>query len=173
MRQKLLFMRQSKNSPVDDRQGMLLVVLQFVLLLFCFVPWPHDYGLNYGMIFLLLGVVLGLSALAYNRPGNFNIRPVYKMGAEAILKGPYQLFRHPMYVAVLLTSIGGLIMQQASYKWLAFILLFIVLNKKASLEEKAMSENHVDYLIYHQQNFRWLPLSRNNEKSKNRGSGND
>ena len=166
-------MRQSKNNPVDGRVGMSLVVLQFVLLLFCFVPWPQEYLLNYGVIFLLLGVVLGLSALVYNRPGNFNIRPVYKDGAEAIFKGPYQFFRHPMYVAVLLTAIGVLIMQQASYKWLTLFFLFMVLNKKAAMEEKAMSDNHVDYLIYHQQNFRWLPLNRSNENSNNRNSGND
>ncbi len=166
-------MSPSKNRLVDDQQATLLVVLQFMLLLFCLLPWPQHYHLNYGVIFLLLGVVLGLSALAYNRPGNFNIRPVYKTGAVAIIKGPYQLFRHPMYVAVLLTTIGVLIMQLASYKWLALLFLFLVLNKKAALEEKVMRDNHVDYLIYHQQSFRWLPLSKKNENRTNRRSDND
>ncbi len=166
-------MAQNKTDRTGRNQPIILVLLQFMLILFCIAPWPQHYRFNYGLIFMLLGVVLGLSALAYNRPGNFNIRPVYKQGAEAILKGPYQLFRHPMYVSVLLTVIGVLIMQLAGYKWLAFLVLFLVLNKKAALEEKAMRENHVEYLIYHQQSYRWLPLTKNNGASKSRRVGDD
>ena len=54
---------------------------------------------------LALSALLGVWTLAWNRPGNFNIRPEPKAGGQLVTGGPYRLMRHPMYTAVLLFAV--------------------------------------------------------------------
>ncbi len=136
----------------------LLVVLQFVLLALCFYPWPNSYQMNWGISLIVLASLLGVASLFFNRPGNFNIRPVYKPGGQLIVTGTYAFFRHPMYVAVILSSMGAVAMQQMPLKLLLVFLLFVVLDVKARLEEKAMTTAFPEYVEYQQSGFRWLPF---------------
>ncbi len=138
-----------------------LVLLQFVILALCFYPWPSSFQINWGLGFILAAVFLGVTTLLFNRPGNFNIRPEYKPGGQLILQGSYRFFRHPMYVSVILAALGAVLMQLQLMKLILVAFLFLVLEKKARLEEVAMSKQFPEYSDYMEQSYRWLPFNFN------------
>jgi hypothetical protein len=82
--------------------SMVLVVLQFALIALLIWPWTAPVWSLPALAVFLFGAVMGVWTLAFNRPGNFNIRPDLKPDARLVLDGPYAYVRHPMYVSVLL-----------------------------------------------------------------------
>lgn len=138
-------------------QSRLWVAAQFVLIA-AMVLWPADW--RWEALAIALGIAataLGLWVFAYNRPGNFNIRPEPKAGGQLITGGPYGWVRHPMYVALLLgmagVAVGSHSLVQAGL-WLA---LLIVLNFKAALEERLLRQRWPDYTAYAQRTRRFIP----------------
>ena len=107
---------------------------------------------------VLAGFALGSWALAVNRPGNFNIRPLPREGGQLILTGPYRWVRHPMYSALLLCGVGAVF--QSARPGLALTalgLLYAVLRVKAGVEERAMAESHPGYADFTRRVGRFVP----------------
>jgi protein-S-isoprenylcysteine O-methyltransferase Ste14 len=101
-----------------------------------------------GLILVVIGILLGLWALTFNRPGNFRIMPEVKEGARLIRSGPYRWVRHPMYVAVLLGTLGVLICQFNWPRLLAWMGLAAVLAAKSRREERLLKRQFPDYAVY-------------------------
>lgn len=115
-------------------------------------PLPVPVGL------MAAGFVMGLWAIAHNRPGNFNIRPRVRDDAKLITTGPYRLMRHPMYTALIVACAG-----MALNGWsdpvgaLAFAGLVLVLAIKMGVEEKLLAQHFADYRAYAQRTARLFP----------------
>jgi len=133
-----------------------MVALQFIALAPFVIPWPTAIEINSGSMVLLLGIILGFFTLFYNRPGNFNVRPKYKENSKLITDGPYRFSRHPIYLSLLISCTGLLIMQSSLWKWGFLILLFWVLNIKAAMEENIMKQHFPDYENYINNSRRWI-----------------
>lgn len=142
-------------------RGGLLVALQFVLL--AVLAWQAVAALGrttppFGAAACIAaGVVLGLWALAANRPGNFNIRPQPREGGRLIEHGPYRWILHPMYSALLLAGLGVAWLAASAIAWAALAMLAVVLTLKAGIEEAAMSQAHAGYRDYRQRTKRFVP----------------
>ena|SRR3990167_2063108 len=141
--------------------GTLLVALQFGLLLVLAALAASNvmHGVIPAGALLLAGasVVLGAWTLVYNRPGNFNIRPVPKIHGVLVTTGPYRWIRHPMYTSVLLGA-GALAWTSSPLiGWVAWLALAIVLLKKSTLEERWMCAKHPGYAAYILRTKRFLP----------------
>jgi len=107
---------------------------------------------------VLAGFALGSWALAVNRPGNFNIRPLPREGGQLILTGPYRWVRHPMYSALLLCGVGAVFQSARPGLALAALgLLYAVLRVKAGVEERAMAESHPGYADFTRRVGRFVP----------------
>ncbi|MCU0969906.1 MAG: hypothetical protein MUF03_14035 [Rubrivivax sp.] len=103
------------------------------------------------------GAALGAWALASNRPGNFNIRPVPKPGGQLVEHGPYRWIRHPMYSAVLLFALAAVLAAPGPVSWVAALALAVVLWVKAGVEERAMGAAHPGYAAYRARTRRFVP----------------
>jgi protein-S-isoprenylcysteine O-methyltransferase Ste14 len=138
-------------------QSRLWVAAQF-LLIAAMVLWPAAWRWDAVAIVLgLAAIALGLWVFAYNRPGNFNIRPEPKAGGQLVTGGPYRWMRHPMYVALLL---GMAAVTAESHSWVQaglWLLLLLVLNFKAALEERLLRQRWPDYATYCQRTRRFIP----------------
>jgi protein-S-isoprenylcysteine O-methyltransferase Ste14 len=144
--------------------GRTLVALQFVLMavIAAFAASVFLRGaapvVAWGV--LAAGVALGGWALSANRPGNFNIRPTPKAGARLVQSGPYRWIRHPMYSAILVAGLAGLLGVDPAGRpavgaaWLA---LLAVLWLKSGLEERWMAARHADYAAYRRATRRFVP----------------
>ena len=112
------------------------------------------------------GAFVGIWALSTNRPGNFNIRPVPRAGAQLIQQGPYRWIRHPMYSCVALCGAAGAWAASGKgaawatwggWVWLLTAGLLAVLWTKAVLEERWMALQHPDYPAYRAATKRFIP----------------
>lgn len=141
--------------------GRLLVALQFGLLLALGAAAAR--AMLAGAVapgawaVLLISASVGLWALWVNRPGNFNIQPLPRAGGVLVQQGPYRWIRHPMYTSVLLLSVACAWAIGSVLAWAGAVALLAVLQAKASLEERWMSEQHPEYAAYRRGTARFIP----------------
>jgi protein-S-isoprenylcysteine O-methyltransferase Ste14 len=137
-----------------------LVLLQFALMLVQLPgTWPPapSAWVTVAAALLLASAAVGLAALAINRPGNFNIRPELKSGAQLARSGIYRWIRHPMYGAVLLATLGLVLLDPRPWRFAAWLALLGVLLVKAQREEHYLLQRFADYQAYRRRTWRLLP----------------
>lgn len=100
---------------------------------------------------------LGSSALAANRPGNFNIRPEPKAGARLVTHGIYRHIRHPMYSAFLLLMLAAVAADARPWRIALWIALAAVLAAKAQREERYLRQAFPEYAEYQRRTKRFVP----------------
>lgn len=142
---------------VSPAVAMLLVVLQFVLLGVLAVAFLRGAPGTLAALLVVSGAVLGLAALAANRPGNFNVRPVPKAGARLVTTGPYRFLRHPMYAALLLAGAGAVAARPGGGTIAAWLALAAVLGAKAVAEERGLAGDPA-WVEYARRTRRFLPF---------------
>lgn len=136
---------------------MVYVFAQFILLFV--IAWPLAIlkVSIIGLLFISLSLLIALSALMTNRPGNFNVRPHPKTTGVLITHGPYKFIRHPMYSALFFGSLGIIFCQFTYWKLGAWLLLIVVLALKARFEEKSLSNHYAEYRTYQKSNKAFIP----------------
>ena len=151
-------------SPGGQRLGSALVALQFGLM--ALIGWLAGPAFLRGavpVVALVVGlaaVAVGGWALSVNRPGNFNIRPTPRPGGQLVQTGPYRWIRHPMYTAILLAAVAGLLGADADHRLAVAataVALAVVLRLKAEVEERWMLMHHPAYADYLRTTRRFVP----------------
>lgn len=139
-------------------QAVALVGTQFLLI--ALLIWPNSELVRIGqaLILALPAVALAVWTLMFNRPGNFNIRPTIKEGAQLIVDGPYAWVRHPMYVCILWMGLSAVVLYASWFKLAALIALFVVLSLKARVEEKVLLTRFPAYREYASRVRRFIPV---------------
>lgn len=141
--------------------GNLLVGAQFgiltVLALQAWGAWLATASYALAKLLLALSGMVGLWALAANRPGNFNIHPTPHSHGQLIDHGPYRWIRHPMYTAVMLFGAALAMVAASPLSWLLWCMLLAVLLSKALLEERWMAQKHPAYPTYRARTRRFIP----------------
>ena len=145
-------------------KGNLLVLGQFVLLgLLIFVP---SSGLNTGVFSyflsalsltsLFLGfVILALSALALGK--SLTAHPIPGKNAVLVTDGLYKFVKHPIYSGVILAAFGLTITGGFFPHAIFFVALVLLLNYKASFEEKLLASTYAGYAEYAKKTGRFIP----------------
>lgn len=137
--------------------GRLLVAVQFALLGWLIWPFSAQAWSLPALALLACAVALGGWTLAYNRPGNFNIRPEPKASGRLVTGGPYRYLRNPMYSAVLLFAAAELVAYRDPWKIACWVALAAVLLAKAMLEERGLRAMFPDYAAYAKRVRRFIP----------------
>jgi len=137
--------------------GRGLVAAQFALLAWLIWPFTPQAWTPPAMGLLAIAVALGLWTLAYNRPGNFNIRPEPKAAGRLITGGPYRYLRHPMYGALLLFCAAEVVAHADARKLAALVLMVVVLWLKSTLEEQGLRAKFPEYADYSARVKRFIP----------------
>ncbi len=106
----------------------------------------------------MLGVGLGVWSVIIMRPGNFNITPDPLSGSILVRIGPYRVIRHPMYLALLLTTLPLLIDKFSILRLLLWIILLIDLVLKINYEEKLLVAEVDGYENYMKDSYRLIPF---------------
>lgn len=141
--------------------GAALVAIQFALIaVLAALALPALLAGSAPWIAWLLGAASGalaIWAVAWNRPGNFNIRPAPKEGGMLIRQGPYRWIRHPMYTSILGFGAACALTHGSPWGWLSLAALAACLVVKARVEEEAMLAKHPDYAQYRSRTERFVP----------------
>lgn len=140
--------------------GRAAVTAQFALIALM-LAWPAHWHVNVSVLAVAAcSLALVAWVFLHNRPGNFNVRPEPRDGGHLITSGPYQLVRHPMYVALLLGMAAVAMAGHAVAEWLLWLALLAVLHGKASLEERLLVARWPDYAAYAARTGRFIPRPR-------------
>ncbi|MDP1647960.1 MAG: isoprenylcysteine carboxylmethyltransferase family protein [Rubrivivax sp.] len=152
----------TETQASRDRLGTALVAAQLVLIVVLAVlaapPFLQGRAPAVAWLLAAAGALLGLWALAHNRPGNFNIRPAPRDGGQWVHTGPYRWIRHPMYTAVMACGCACAWAAGSVWGWCAALALVAVLGTKAYFEERWMLQQHPGYAAYRQRTRRFLPF---------------
>jgi len=145
-------------------KGNLLVLGQFVLIaLLIFVP---SSGLNTGVFSYFLSalsltslfigfVILALSALALGK--SLTAHPMPSKNAVLVTDGLYRFVKHPIYSGLILAAFGLTIAGGFFPHVIFFVALVVLLNYKASFEEKLLASTYPGYEEYSKKTGRFIP----------------
>jgi protein-S-isoprenylcysteine O-methyltransferase Ste14 len=73
------------------------------------------------------------------------------------MDGPYSLIRHPMYLALLLTTLPLIIDSFSLFRLLIWLILFINLILKLNYEENLLVTELDGYVEYAKKSYRLIP----------------
>ena len=139
-------------------KSKLLVFMQFFVIFLMILPFgaPMSSSL-YGVAIIVLGLFVGVLALSKNKLGNFNIRPDIKEDCTLVTTGIYGYIRHPMYVSVLLSMLGVVVLYPMVYEYVLFSVLLITLLIKLFYEESMWKCESQEYREYIKTTKRLIP----------------
>lgn len=142
---------------IPGLQGRLWVLAQFALLALMLL-WPAHWRLNAAALGLAAaGLGLGAWVLAWNRPGNFNIRPEPRPSGRLVTGGPYRRMRHPMYSSLLLLMAAVAASAADLPRLAAWVALLLVLQGKSSMEERLLMRRWPEYAAYRERSWKFIP----------------
>lgn len=105
------------------------------------------------------GLAVGIWAIVVMKMSNkFNIPPDVREGSKLVKQSIYKYIRHPMYTAVLLYFLSGLIHHFSWARLGYFGILFITLVVKINYEEKLLRQAFEDYATYQKQSWHLIPF---------------
>jgi protein-S-isoprenylcysteine O-methyltransferase Ste14 len=140
-------------------KSKILVGLQFFIIFMMILPISSQTQYLYpGLGILVLGLIIGLLAIKEHKRGNFNIRPDIKENCELVTTGVYAYVRHPMYLSVLLSMLGIVIIYFTYYEFALYILLVITLLVKLFYEESLWKCHNPAYENYMRKTKRIIPF---------------
>ena len=138
--------------------GHILVVMQFSGIALSIYPFNYSEHNSYLFLMIsIIGAIPGISALLYNRIGNFRVYPELRPGYELITKGPYNYIRHPMYTSVIMMMLGIAIYLNAPLNYLGLCITIVSVTLKALKEEHLIAEEHPLYKDYMSRTTRFIP----------------
>lgn len=133
-------------------------------------PLPLTLSHAFRAVALSLGVLLYFPGLAVVLWGRLTLAQMYNVSStfgaqlyanqQLVTHGPFALVRHPMYLGILLVSIGGILLYR-TWTFLLLLLQFLVLMVRARREEEALAaEFGGQWAAYRQRVPAWVPACR-------------
>ncbi len=149
-----------------NARGEWYVLAQFVLLpLVAFGPrtlpiFPEWGGVWAGVVGgVLLAAGLGLALAGVLWLGR-NLTPFAcpRAGSVLLERGPYRLVRHPIYAGLFLGALGWAFLVRGLLTLGWVLLLLLLLDRKASLEERWLMASFPGYAAYRQRVRKLIPF---------------
>jgi protein-S-isoprenylcysteine O-methyltransferase Ste14 len=145
------------SGLLDNRHGEWWLLAQLLLIgahLLPPLPPPARLGLIWplplrlvGTVLLLTGLLLALQAFLRLGP-SLSPLPEPMAGAPLVREGAYARCRHPLYQAILICSLGVVLLLGSLLHLGLLLALGLVLGGKARREERRLAEIHPDYTAY-------------------------
>ena len=140
-------------------KSKILVGLQFFIIFLMILPIGSNTQHPYiGLMFLCVGIIIGLLAIKEHKRGNFNIRPDIKENCELVTGGIYTYVRHPMYLSVLVSMFGIAVIYFTYYEFVLFLFLLLTLLVKLFYEESLWQCRSPAYITYMKKTKRLIPF---------------
>lgn len=161
-----------KNTLPAKYKALVFVIIQAILLLgLIFLSnylGPNVYRFRYiGTVLEFIGL-LGIIASAITIRSSLTVMPLPKEDGQLGTTGLYKYVRHPMYMCVLLLSLGLALASGSIIKYGLVMGLYLLFYYKSKYEEIFLSKKYAGYKEYSQNTPRFIPfLKDRSAKLKN------
>ncbi|NQS92425.1 MAG: isoprenylcysteine carboxylmethyltransferase family protein [Chloroflexi bacterium] len=139
-------------------QSLGFVLIQFFSLGYIALTGPLFPTSNVLLLIELLGLALGIWAVLVMRIGNFNITPDPLKWSKLVMNGPYELIRHPMYLALLITTLPLVLNHLTWVRGLIWLILILGLLFKMDYEEGLLIDQLEGYRDYAGKSWKLIPF---------------
>ena len=139
-------------------KSLLFVAFQFLSLGAIGLTGPLFAKNGWYFALEMTGLALAIWAVIIMRPGNFNITPDPLKRSKLVKTGPYRFIRHPMYLALLLTTFPLILDRFSFIRLLFWIILLVDLVLKIQYEEKLLITGVDNYDLYIKESYKLLPF---------------
>ena len=146
---------------MKTKKDYIYVGIQLVLFVVYFLPIQNTNinlpeWLRYsGLLMLILGLVLALVALLQINT-KLSPFPTPVTNGKLITTGAYSIARHPIYTSVLAITLGYAIYTVSLFKFVIFVLLWMLFYFKSKYEEQLLLEKFSHYSDYKQKTRRFI-----------------
>ncbi len=113
--------------------------------------WSNLFDLPWrlvGLALLVAGYAFSSWALIENSYFSGTVRLQSERGHHVISSGPYRMVRHPGYAGILLTSLGGPMLLNSTWAWVAALVCLIPLVVRTRLEDRFLQQELEGYREY-------------------------
>jgi protein-S-isoprenylcysteine O-methyltransferase Ste14 len=118
---------------------------------------PHPVGVVAGGAAIATGLLLVIAGS--RRLGRYlSPLPYPSPGSPLIDQGIYAWIRHPLYSGLILSGLGLSLWQGSLRQLLLTLALFLALDRKASLEERFLSDTFPEYPCYRERTAKLVPF---------------
>ncbi|HRN96794.1 MAG TPA: isoprenylcysteine carboxylmethyltransferase family protein [Candidatus Levybacteria bacterium] len=138
-------------------KSTLLVLIQLVALFYIFFTGEVIPTYSISLALLLGGVFLSVWAFYALRTTKFSLLPEVPESAALVTGGPYKLIRHPMYLGIMLIATALVFNDYSLERFIALIILHVVLLVKTNIEEKYLDKHFKEYGTYKAQTKKLIP----------------
>lgn len=148
----------------DTIKSWTFVIIQALLFGLLIIPKDNRVSTSstlfvIGSIILSVGATILLISL-YDLRKSLTPLPLPKKNGELQIHGLYRFVRHPMYVGVLVLSLGILVLYYSILNCIILIALYVLFSVKARYEEKLLTARYPEYKGYIQRTPRFIPRVR-------------
>jgi protein-S-isoprenylcysteine O-methyltransferase Ste14 len=143
-----------KNSLLEYS----LVIIQFSTIGYVYLTTSWSLVPAWCWLFIVIGGMIAGWAIGTMQLDNLRITPSPAEKTRLIMKGPYRIVRHPMYLSLLFIMFPPVIAQFSQFRLIMSILMVIDLVIKLNYEEKLLSLKFEEYVSYRKKTFRLIPF---------------
>src|SRR3989338_11539606 len=141
-------------------KGKFLLYAQIVLIILLFlfsVPNAIFKSPVISTVFAA-GLLLGIWSLYNLGLDTYTPFPEPKKEGKHVQGGAYKYARHPMYTAIMIIGLALLFSSPTLYSAIIYLVLLIVLDQKATVEEKYLEKMHPTYKAYALKVKKFIPF---------------
>ncbi len=136
-------------------QNMVMLAALILAPLRC-CDWVGEWSKPAGIALMMAGAIFGITgARALGR--NLTPFPRPRDGSQLVRHGIYSLVRHPLYTSVMGVTAGWALCWRSLTALILSMLLCVILDAKARLEERWLKEKFPDYTDYTKRVRRFVP----------------
>jgi protein-S-isoprenylcysteine O-methyltransferase Ste14 len=150
--------KEASMSQPNRCRSFFFVFVQFLSLSLIMLTGPIIPVNGLLLLVEVLGIGLGVWAVLAMGFGNFNITPDPVREGQLIMRGPYSLIRHPMYLALLLFTSPLVMAEFSIFRALIWIVLLFDLMLKLNYEEGLLVVKLEGYRQYMNKTYRLIPF---------------
>lgn len=138
-------------------KSYLLVTLQFAAIFSILLTGPLFARQPLLLLIEVSGGLIGVWALLVMHRTTLHVLPDVRAEGRLVHRGPYRYIRHPMYLAVLLTTLALVLAAFSMVRLGIWVILAVDILVKINYEEQLLRSHYPDYIAYQQQSWRLLP----------------
>jgi protein-S-isoprenylcysteine O-methyltransferase Ste14 len=169
----------SKGAPAGRTEGRGTKVLDWrILSLFTIIfivvmaqlwrPLPISLPIEWRWALLIIGSVIYLSSIALYLWGFFTLGRMFSASTsfgirlfhehQLIQQGPYAFVRHPMYLAVISTGLGMILLFKTYAAMIFFVMMFSLVRRARKEEQVLAKEFGEQWMDYCRRVPGWIPI---------------